>query len=180
MDTSQIKPRKRKSCSEADPPPHPAPPDAAAETPANVGTAWTVAEEQRLYDSFATEADIRVLARRHGRTPGGIQSRLVRLGLLYADGRVAMPRPPFTPSAKIPRSDGGARAPGRAAAALSAGATAADAQVLALLAALGPARRAMAIEVIRGLAAREAAEARAARPGSPAEPAAVAAAGPEP
>jgi len=160
----------------ADPQPDSALPDAAAQTPPDVGAAWTVAEEQQLYDSFATEADIPVLAGRHGRTRGGIQSRLVRLGLLDADGRVATPKPPFTPSPKSPRGDAGSRPPRRPLTAASAGATATDAEILALLASLEPARRAMAIEVIRGLAAREAAEARVARPG--ADPDATGAAAP--
>jgi len=171
----------------AEPLPDPASPDAAAATPSHVGTAWTVAEEQRLYNSFAASSDIPALARRHGRTRGGIQSRLVRLGLLDAEGRVATPKPPFTPSAKSPRGDTGSRPPHRAPAPMPAGRPATDAEVLALLASLGPARRAMAIEVIRGLAAREAAEAGTARPGddpdatgaaAPAAPA-VAAAGDE-
>lgn len=138
-------------------------PDASPRPP-NRGAAWTIEEEQRLYDGFASVADIADLARRHGRDPGGIQSRLRRLGLIDPDGHAITPKPPFTPSQISLRRAARSHLTERATAAVPAGTGDADAEALALLAHLGPARRAIAIEVLRGLAAREAAGRRVAGP----------------
>lgn len=134
--------------------------------PPNRGAAWTIDEEQRLYDGFDTVADIAELAMRHGRDPGGIRSRLRHLGLLDPDGHVVIPKPPFTPSRMSLHRAARSRPAERATAMALADAGDGAALFLALLARLGPARRAIAMEVLRGLAACEAADARVAAPGA--------------
>jgi len=51
------------------------------------GGAWTPEEEQQLRDAFAARQPIRDMAQAHGRTPGAITSRLVKLGLIEDDHR---------------------------------------------------------------------------------------------
>ncbi len=46
------------------------------------GGKWTEEEEQRLRDAYAAHKPITEIATDHGRTPGAISSRLVRLGLI--------------------------------------------------------------------------------------------------
>jgi hypothetical protein len=76
-----------------------------------------------------------------------------------------MIRPSTTTAPESRRPDAGSHPPQPGPAAASAGAAGADAYVVALLAALGPARRAILIEVLRGLVALEAADPRVARRG---------------
>jgi hypothetical protein len=46
----------------------------------NAGNAWTEEEDRRLLDAFDQGAAVDQLAQAHGRSKGGIASRLVRLG----------------------------------------------------------------------------------------------------
>jgi hypothetical protein len=46
----------------------------------NAGTAWTKQEDETLIQEFDAKIPILEIARRHGRSNGGITSRLVRLG----------------------------------------------------------------------------------------------------
>jgi hypothetical protein len=46
------------------------------------GGPWTPEEEQQLRDEFAAHKPIPELAATHGRTPGAITARLVKLGLI--------------------------------------------------------------------------------------------------
>lgn len=142
----------------ADKPPRLNPAPGASGRPPNRGAPWTIDEEQRLYDGFDSATDIAELAARHGRDPGGIRSRLLRLGLVDPDGQAIIPKPPFTPSRMSLRRAAQSE-PGEPATAIGlADVSHTDALVLALLVRLGPARRAIAIEVLRGLVAREAAD----------------------
>ena len=50
-----------------------------------MGASWTPDEEQQLRDEFAAQKTIPELAAAHGRTPGAITARLVRMGLIEAD-----------------------------------------------------------------------------------------------
>ncbi len=50
-----------------------------------MGASWTPEEEQQLRDGFAAQKAIPELAASHGRTPGAITARLVRLGLIEED-----------------------------------------------------------------------------------------------
>lgn len=131
--------------------------------PRNHGTAWTAEEERRLYDGFATHKDIPTLADRHGRNAGGVRGKLARLGLLDGAGQIVIPKPPFTPTAGT-RLAVRSQAPRRNASAIGGDG---DTLFLALLARLGPTRRAVAIEVLRGLAAIEAVVGDAAPAGGP-------------
>ena len=129
----------------------------APDKPRNVGAAWSAEEERRLHDGFATLADIPALAARHARTPGGIRSRLTALGLLDEDGQAVTPKPPFTPSAQSLRRAARPWQPAPAPGSDPTDAAPPEALFLALLARLGPRRRALAMEVLRGLVALEAA-----------------------
>jgi len=48
----------------------------------NAGTHWEKAEVEQLNDEFDSGISIKELARRHQRTTGAIESRLIRLGKL--------------------------------------------------------------------------------------------------
>ena len=48
--------------------------------PHNAGHAWSEAEDKELLADFDNGVPVRDLAAKHGRTQGGIASRLVRLG----------------------------------------------------------------------------------------------------
>lgn len=50
--------------------------------PANVGRAWTAEEDAALSKAFDAGVGVAALSVRHGRTTGGIRSRLVKLGKL--------------------------------------------------------------------------------------------------
>lgn len=121
--------------------------------PQNLGSAWTIDEERRLYDSFSTRTDISMLANTHGRTTGGIRGRLVILGLLDEDGQLVLPKPLFTPSSNSLRRAAKVSKPPSTEAAVPGDVDGSDALVLALVGRLGPARRAVAIDVLRGLVA---------------------------
>ena len=51
-------------------------------TKPKAGGAWTPEEEQQLRDAFAARQPIHQMAQAHGRTPGAITARLVKLGLI--------------------------------------------------------------------------------------------------
>lgn len=123
--------------------------------PQNLGSAWTIDEERRLYDSFSTRADISVLANSHGRTTGGIRSRLLMLGLLDEDGQLVLPKPLFTPSSNSLRRAAKVSKPPSTEAVVPDDVDGSDALVLALVGRLGPARRAVAVDVLRGLVVLE-------------------------
>jgi hypothetical protein len=53
---------------------------ATRERPSQAGKPWSAKEDQRLLDSFDQGADLAALTLAHGRSKGGIASRLVRLG----------------------------------------------------------------------------------------------------
>lgn len=48
----------------------------------HAGGKWTPEEEQRLRDAFAAHTPIAEVATDHGRTPGAITARLLKLGLI--------------------------------------------------------------------------------------------------
>ena len=48
--------------------------------PVNAGKPWTKLEEDMLLDEFDSEMPIAKIAKEHGRTKGGIEARLVKLG----------------------------------------------------------------------------------------------------
>jgi hypothetical protein len=52
----------------------------APQRPGNAGKPWTAEEETLLAEAFDQGTSLRDLAQRHGRSPGGIAARLVRLG----------------------------------------------------------------------------------------------------
>ena len=62
------------------------------------GKAWSVEEEQRLYDAFVNQSSLAAIAKAHGRTLGGIGSHLKLMGLLDEDGKKVVPVPDFTPT----------------------------------------------------------------------------------
>ncbi len=79
------------------------------------GAAWSPAEEQRLSDAFTAHKTIPEIAAAHGRTPGAITTRLVKLGLIEDSaanraGRGNAPEPrgvrhpiPASPTSPPPR-----------------------------------------------------------------------------
>jgi DNA replication protein DnaC len=69
------------------------------EQPEHQGKAWSIEEEQRLYDAFCSGVTIQACMNAHGRTRGGIRSRLRQLGLIDIDDNIIMPRPVFAASA---------------------------------------------------------------------------------
>lgn len=48
--------------------------------PANAGKPWTEAEEDKLLDEFDSQMPLAEIAKEHGRTKGGIEARLIKLG----------------------------------------------------------------------------------------------------
>ena len=48
--------------------------------PANAGKPWTETEEDKLLDEFDSKMSLAEIAKEHGRTKGGIEARLVKLG----------------------------------------------------------------------------------------------------
>lgn len=63
-----------------------------AQLPQNVGRPWSAPEEEQLVSQFRAGEDLRVIARRHGRTLNGIEARLEKLGLLAAQDRLTRNR----------------------------------------------------------------------------------------
>lgn len=55
-------------------------PSTSMARPPAAGAPWTGEEEARLENEYDSGMPIRDIARQHGRTPGAITSRLVRLG----------------------------------------------------------------------------------------------------
>lgn len=62
------------------------------------GQAWTLEEEQRLYDAFISGQSMAFMSKSHGRTRGAIGSHLKLMGLLDEDGQKVTPPPEFMPS----------------------------------------------------------------------------------
>ena len=56
------------------------PPKKPRELPHNAGKSWDAAEDESLVREFEGGETMAALARAHGRTPGAIKSRLIRLG----------------------------------------------------------------------------------------------------
>ncbi|MGO9257862.1 MAG: dual OB domain-containing protein [Bryobacteraceae bacterium] len=56
------------------------PPKRRRELPAQAGKSWDVAEEEILVREFEAGETMAAIAHSHGRTPGAIKSRLIRLG----------------------------------------------------------------------------------------------------
>jgi len=61
----------------------------------NLGSLWTLEEEQRLYDATSKGASVREIAEAHGRTTGGIRSRQRQMGLTDDAGTLTSPTPEF-------------------------------------------------------------------------------------
>lgn len=59
-------------------------PRARREQPANAGKAWQAADDEKLEAAFAANTDLKQLALELGRTPFGVETRLVKLGKLPA------------------------------------------------------------------------------------------------
>lgn len=59
-----------------------APAAAKSRIRANIGSAWTDEEEERLRDEFESEVPLREIAKRHARTSGGIKARLQKMELI--------------------------------------------------------------------------------------------------
>ena len=62
------------------------------------GHAWSMEEEQRLYDAFIEGESLAVIAKKHDRTRGGIGSHLKLMGLLDEEGKKITPVPDFMPT----------------------------------------------------------------------------------
>lgn len=56
--------------------------------PANAGKPWTNLEEDKLLDEFDSKMSIAEIAKEHGRSEGGIEARLVKLGRISKPGTV--------------------------------------------------------------------------------------------
>lgn len=61
----------------------------------NIGTAWTLEEEQRLYEATCRSESLQDMAAAHGRTTGGIRSRQKHMGLRDETGSLIVPTPAF-------------------------------------------------------------------------------------
>jgi hypothetical protein len=61
--------------------------DRRFQLPANVGLPWSDQEEQQLAELYRSPADIPAIADQLGRTVRGVETRLIRLGLMTADER---------------------------------------------------------------------------------------------
>jgi len=53
-----------------------------ADLPGQAGKAWSDEEDTHLWDGFAARTSATDLGETHGRTPGAIRARLVKLGLI--------------------------------------------------------------------------------------------------
>jgi hypothetical protein len=76
-----------------------------------MGASWTPDEEQQLRDEFAAQKTIPELAAMHGRTPGAITARLVRMGLIEADPSDHSGRGNRSPGASPPAGADGEATP---------------------------------------------------------------------
>jgi hypothetical protein len=72
--------------------------------PHNTGRAWSADEERLLALRFKSGQSVPELAELHGRTRGGIRSRLMLLGLLVGDGAPAAPALPDRPPDRAGRA----------------------------------------------------------------------------
>ena len=113
------------------------------------GKPWSVDEERRLYNGFSQQSDIRNLSVQHARAEGGIRSRLKILGLLNETEQVVRPKPAFRPSRmSLSRTSIGMQS------FKASGSEAwADSLFLKLLHQLPLKRRAIVLEIMRGLVA---------------------------
>ena len=88
-----------------------------------VGAAWTLEEEQRLYEATCRGETLHEIAAAHGRMTGGIRARQKHMGLRDATGGLVVPTPAFR-SALKPQA--GVRRAGAPVVALPPGGTDAD------------------------------------------------------
>lgn len=116
---------------------------------AREGKAWSVDEEQQLYNGFSQQSDIRDLSIQHARAEGGIRSRLKILGLLNETDQIVRPKPQFRPS-RMSLSRTSIEKPGSTAFGSDAWV---DTLFLRLLHQLPMERRAIVLEIMRGLVA---------------------------
>lgn len=72
----------------------------------NIGAAWTLEEEQRLYEATCRGEAVLDMAEAHGRTSGGIRARQKHMGLRDESGDLIMPTPEFR-SALSAKSEAG-------------------------------------------------------------------------
>ena len=68
-----------------------------APLPARQGKPWSEEEDRQLYASFVAGKPLELIVTSHERKPGGIRSRLQRLGLIDRHGEIVDPPPPFGP-----------------------------------------------------------------------------------
>lgn len=68
--------------------------DRRFQLPANVGMPWSDQEEQQLSELYRSPADIPAIADQLRRTVRGVETRLIRLGLMTADERATHGSPP--------------------------------------------------------------------------------------
>lgn len=74
----------------------------------NIGTAWTLEEEQRLYEATCRGESLQDMAAAHGRTTGGILSRQKHMGLRDETGTLIVPTPEFRSALSTKKATGGA------------------------------------------------------------------------
>ncbi|WP_235537934.1 hypothetical protein [Pelomonas sp. Root1217] len=75
---------------------------ATKERPSQAGKPWSVQEDQRLLDNFDQGADLATLTLVHGRSKGGIASRLVRLGRIKERAEIGARAKADMPTAAAP------------------------------------------------------------------------------
>lgn len=71
------------------------------EKPERQGLAWSVEEEQNLYNAFASGTATRIIAQNLNRTDGAIRSHLKLMGLVDELGASVDPIPSFSPSPPV-------------------------------------------------------------------------------
>lgn len=74
----------------------------------NIGTAWVLEEEQRLYAATCRGESLQDMAAAHGRTTGGIRSRQKLIGLRDEAGDLIAPTPEFRSALAMKKAAGGA------------------------------------------------------------------------
>lgn len=119
--------------------------DTVSRSGSRAGHPWTTLEERRLYDATIAGETLQVIACAHGRTRGGIRSRLRKLGMFDLWGEPVHPWPAFSATARRIRVR--SRCGGKACCSL----TAEEDMVFALLRRLAPSARVTALTVMRGL-----------------------------
>lgn len=76
-----------------------------------VGAAWTLEEEQRLYEATCRGETLHEIAAAHGRMTGGIRARQKHMGLRDATGDLIVPTPAFRSALKPQGGAEGRRVP---------------------------------------------------------------------